>query len=53
MRLALQGIYGWKDAKGARTQFLNWCAWVREMRKRTGELLEPMARTARMIERHL
>jgi transposase len=53
MRLALQGIYGWKDAKEARLQFRNWCDWVLAMRERTGELLEPMARAARMIEGHL
>ena len=53
MRLVLQGIYQWKDVGEARKQFGNWCAWVQAMRERTGELLEPMARAARMIEGHL
>ena len=50
MRLVLQGIYQWKDLGEARKLFGNWCAWVQAMRERTGELLEPMARAARMIE---
>ena len=50
MRLVLQGIYQWKDVGEARKLFGNWCAWVQAMRERTGELLEPMARAARMIE---
>jgi hypothetical protein len=50
MRLVLQGIYQWKDVVEARKLFGNWCAWVQPMRERTGELLEPMARAARMIE---
>lgn len=53
MRLVLQGIYQWKDVGEARKLFGNWCAWVQAMRERTGELLEPMARAARMIEGHL
>ena len=53
MRLVLQGIYQWKDVGEARKLFGNWCAWVQAMRERTGELLEPMARAARMIEAHL
>ena len=53
MRLVLQGIYKWKDVGEARKLFGNWCAWVQAMRERTGELLEPMARAARMIEGHL
>jgi transposase len=53
MRLVLQGIYQWKDVGEARMLFGNWCAWVQAMRERTGELLEPMARAARMIEGHL
>ena len=50
MKLVLQGIYQWKDVGEARKLFGNWCAWVQAMRERTGELLEPMARAARMIE---
>jgi transposase len=50
MRLVLQGIYQWKDVGDAKKLFGNWCAWVQVMREQTGELLEPMARAARMIE---
>jgi transposase len=53
MRLVLQGIYERKDAEEARKLFRNWCVWVQAMRGQTGELLEPMARVARMIEGHL
>jgi transposase len=53
MRLVLQGIYQWKDVGETRKLFGNWCAWVQAMREQTGELLEPMARAARMIEGHL
>ena len=53
MRLVLQGIYEWKDVGVARILFGNWCPWVQAMRAKTGELLKPMARAARMIESHL
>jgi transposase len=53
MRLVLQGIYEWMDAEEARKLFRNWCAWMHAMRELTGDLLEPMARTARMIEGYL
>ena len=53
MRLVLQGIYQWKDAEVAKKMFGNWCAWVKAMREQAGELLEPMARAARMIEGHM
>jgi len=53
MRLVLQGIYEWKDAEVARKLFGNWCPWVQAMRAKTGELLKPMARAARMIESNL
>ncbi len=53
MRLVLQGNYQWKDVGEAKKLFGNWCAWVQVMREQTGELLEPMARAARMIEGHL
>ena len=53
MRLVLQGIYERKDVAEARKLFGNWCAWVHAMRDQTGEMLEPMARVARMIEGHL
>ncbi len=50
MRLVLQGIYERKDAGEARKLFGNRCAWVHAMRGPTGELLEPMARAALMVE---
>ena len=53
MRLVLQGIYEREDAGEARKLFRNGCAWVQAMRGQTGELLEPMARAARMLEGHL
>jgi transposase len=53
MRLVLQGIYQSKDVGKARKLFVNRCAWVQVVRERTRELLEPMARAARMIEGHL
>jgi hypothetical protein len=53
MRRVLRGIYERKDAGEARKLFRNWCAWVQAMRGLTGELLEPMARAARMVEGHL
>ena len=53
MRLVLQGIYERKGAEEAWKLFVNWCACVRAMREQTGELLEPIARVARMIEGHL
>jgi transposase len=52
-RLVLQGLYERKDAGEARKLFRKWCAWVQAMRGQTGELLEPMARAARMVEGHL
>jgi transposase len=53
MRLVFQGIYQWKDVEVAKELFGNWCAKVKAMREQTGELLEPMARAARMIEGHM
>jgi transposase len=53
MRLVLQGICERKDLGEARKLFRNWCAWVQAMRGQTGELLEPMARAAGMVEGHL
>ncbi len=50
MRLVLQGIYEREDAGEDRNLFPNWCAWVQAKRGQTGELPEPMARAARMIE---
>jgi transposase len=53
MKLDFEGIYEWREAEDARKLFRNWCAWVHAMRGQTGDLLEPMVRTARMIEGHL
>jgi transposase len=53
MRLVFQGIYERKNAKQATKLYRNWCAWVQEVPEQTGVLLEPMARTARMVEENL
>jgi transposase len=53
MLMVLQGIYERKDAVEAKKLFRKWSAWVHAMRGQTGELLEPMARVARMVEGHL
>lgn len=54
MRLILQDIYKLRSAKQAREQLEQWCQWVKNKAVEKGhELLEPMARVAQMIERHL
>ncbi len=53
MRLVHPAIYKRKDAKEAKKLFRNWCAWLHAMRGQTGDLHEPMARAARMVEGHL
>lgn len=54
MRLVLQGIYDCRRESTARRKFEEWCRWVRSKASRKGyELLEPMVRTASMIEKHL
>src|SRR5208283_5240194 len=54
MRLVLQDIYQRADAKQACKDFESWCQWVKDKAQKTGhELLEPMVRVARMVERHL
>jgi len=54
MRLVLQDIYQGNDAQKARQDFKSWCQWVKEKAQKEGhQLLEPMVRVARMIERHL
>jgi hypothetical protein len=50
MRLVLHGIYEREDADEARKLFRSWCSWVHAMRGQTGELLEPIALAARMVE---
>jgi hypothetical protein len=50
MRLMLQGIYKREDADEASKLFRNWCTWVHAMRGQTGELLEQVARAARMVK---
>ena len=53
MRLVLQDIYRCSGLAIARQKFQDWCAWVHTMREEVGELLQPMAKAARMIESHL
>jgi transposase len=53
MRLVLQVICERKDVGEAKKLFRNGCAWLQAMRGQTGDLLEPMARAARMVEGHL
>jgi transposase len=53
MRFVLQGINERKVAEEARKLFRAWCAWVHAMRGQSGELLEPMARAAQMVEDNL
>ena len=54
MRLILQDIYLLVDAKQARKDLAAWCRWVKEKTEQKGhELLEPMVRVAKMVERHL
>lgn len=53
IRLVLQRIYAWRDTEAGRMLFRYWCAWVHAMWKLTGDLLEPIAHTARMIKGHL
>lgn len=54
MRLILQDIYQVPDAEQARKDLRLWCQWVKQKAEQKGhELLEPMVRVARMVERHL
>jgi transposase len=54
MRLILQDIYQVRSAPEARQQLDQWCRWVKQKALEAGhELLEPMARVAQTIERHL
>jgi transposase len=54
MRLMLQGIYQCRRESAAREKFKRWCRWVRRRCARKGsELLEPMAKAAEMVEKHL
>ena len=54
MRLILQDIYQLRSAQEARKDLRAWCRWVKEKAAEKGhELLEPMTRVARMVERHL
>ena len=54
MRLILQDIYQVPDAEQARADLKAWCHWVKQKAQEKGhELLEPMVRVARMIQRHL
>ena len=54
MRLILQDIYQVNDAQQARQDLKSWCRWVKQQAQKQGhQLLEPMLRVARMIQRHL
>lgn len=55
MRLILQDIYNQTpNAKQARKDLKSWCNWVKQKAEQKGHaLLEPMAKVARMVERHL
>lgn len=54
MRLILQTIYAIPDAVVARRKLRAWCRWVRwTAAKHPPALFAAMAKTARMIERHL
>jgi transposase len=54
MRLILQDIYQVADLDQARKDLKSWCRWVKEKaEEESHELLEPMVRVARMVERHL
>ena len=54
MRLQLQRAYAATSVTAARTRLVDWCAWVRtEAKAMASDLLEPMRKTADMVERHL
>jgi len=54
MRLELQKAYAARTVQQARSRFAAWCRWVRtEAEALTSGLLEPMRKTADMVERHL
>jgi len=54
MRLILQDIYQVHSSRQARKDLESWYQWVKEKAAKKGhELLEPMVRVARMVERHI
>ena len=54
MRLILQDIYQGHSVTQARKDLKLWCQWVRDKAAKKGhELLEPMVRVAKMVERHI
>jgi transposase len=54
MRLDLQRAYTSPTATVARSRFQKWCQWVKaEAADLASGLLEPMRKTAQMVERHL
>ncbi len=54
MRLELQRAYAAGTAAQARRRFASWCQWVRSEAESLGSgLLEPMRKTADMVQRHL
>ena len=53
MRLRIKCSNERKDANYARHLIRNWCTWDQAVWGRAVELLEPMAREARMAEGHI
>jgi transposase len=53
MTLVRQAFYERKDAAEDRKLFCNWCVRVHAMSGQTGQIIEPMAQAARMVEGHL
>jgi transposase len=54
MRLILQDIYQLPGVKKAKEELTFWCEWVKKMAGKKGhDLLQPMAKVAQTVERHL
>ena len=51
LRLCFKAFTNGRMPGEVRNSLGNGCAWVQAMREQAGDLLEPMARAARMIER--
>ncbi len=50
IRPVLQCIYDWDDVEETREQLADWPAWVLAMRGQTGKSIEPMGRTAWIVD---
>jgi hypothetical protein len=53
MRLVLLGIYEWQNVGVVRILIGSWCVSVQATLEQTGELVELMARTVRMLNGYL